>query len=298
MKRKEFLLFIVAASGMGIPMLARAAGRRKKMPVSLHIWVYAKNMPGYDVSPILVEIFSDLEYAGLDGVELMEHPLRDPGNVEIIAELIDRYGVALTGTSYGADMWDRSKHSEILEDVDNIMTNLAALKARTFGTSVGHPLGGRLKTEQELDAQATLLLKMIEMGKRNGIVLNLHNHTYEVENELFDLKGTLKRIPDVKLGPDLNWLLRAGLDPIWFLNEFREKIVFMHLRDQLQNGKWPESLGEGDVDFVEIGDTLKDIGFQGDVVIELAHEKGFTPTRALRDSIKMSRDYVRKTMGI
>ena len=201
----------------------------------------------------------------------------------------------LLGTSYGAAMWDKSKHMEILEDVENIMSNMARVKARTFGTSVGHP-AERMKTEDELDAQAELLLQLIALGKKNGVALNLHNHTYEVENNLFDLKGPLKRIPDIKLGPDTNWLLRAGVDPVSFLKEYQDNIVFIHLRDQLINGQWPESLGEGDVDFVQIGEVLHTIDFDGDLVIELAHEGGFVPTRPIKESLKMSREYMRETM--
>jgi sugar phosphate isomerase/epimerase len=128
--------------------------------------------------------------------------------------------------------------------------------------------------------------------------LNLHNHTYEVENNLFDLSGTLKRIPEVKFGPDLNWLLRAHVDPVDFLKRFRDNIVFLHLRDQLNNGKWTESIGEGDVDFKKIANTLRDIGFQGYAIIELAHEEGFKPTRPLRESLKMSREFIQKTINI
>jgi len=115
---------------------------------------------------------------------------------------------------------------------------------------------------------------------------------------MYDLRGTLKRIPDIGLGPDLNWLLRAGTNPLEFLREFRKQIVFLHLRDQLSNGKWPESMGEGNVNFKEIADVLKEINFSGQTIIELAHENGFVPTRPLKESLKMSRDYMRKTMGI
>ena len=72
----------------------------------------------------------------------------------------------------------------------------------------------------------------------------------------------------------------------------------MHLRDQHANGKWCEALGEGDVDFVEIGKTLKDIHYNGDVVIELAFENDFQPTRPLKETLKMSREYLKKTTGI
>lgn len=299
MKRRNFINLSLAATGMlsfGSPILSACRKRTSSIPVGAHVWVYAKNLPGRDVSPILDKIFSDMKYAGMDGIELMEKPFRNPETAGLIGELITRYGIPVIGTSYGENMWDPSRHNEILEDVENIMDNMATVKARTFGTSVGHP-SGRVKTEEELDSQAELLKKLIDIGERNGIVLNLHNHTYEVENNMFDLRGTMKRIPGIKLGPDLNWLLRAGVDPIAFLNEFRDNIVFLHLRDQLSDGRWSESVGEGDVDFKEIKEALDNIQFKGDIIIELAHENDFIPTRPIRESLKMSRDHVRKTMG-
>jgi sugar phosphate isomerase/epimerase len=270
---------------------------RKKITVGAHVWVYASTMPGYDVSTILDQIFSDVSYAGFDGVETMEQPLRSPLYTGQIKELTDKYKIKLIGSSYGADMWNKDKQNKIYEDVDLIFTNMASVGGRTFGVSVGEP-AGRKKTEQEFDNQAELLRKLIALGEKKGIVLNLHNHTAEVANNMYDLKGTLKRIPDVKLGPDLNWLLRAGINPVDFLHEFGKQIVFMHLRDQLTNGKWPESMGEGNVDFKEIAGVMKEINFRGDAIIELAHENGFVRTRPLKESLKMSRDYMRKTMGI
>jgi len=128
-------------------------------------------------------------------------------------------------------------------------------------------------------------------------VLNLHNHTYEVENGLHDLKGTLARIPGVKLGPDLNWLVRGGVDPDAFIREYGAQIVFLHLRDQKKDGRWSEALGEGDMDYAAIARALRDVGFTGCAVIELAHERDFKPTRPLRESLKLSREFVRNVLG-
>ena len=66
---------------------------------------------------------------------------------------------------------------------------------------------------------------------------------------------------------------------------------------EYKNGKWSESLGEGDVNFKTIGKTLDKIHFSGDLVVELAHEEDFERTRQYRESLKMSREYVKKTMG-
>lgn len=274
-----------------------AGNKKEKITVGAHVWIFASTQPGFDVSPVLDQIFSDVAYAGFDGVETMEQPLRSDVYTRQIGELIDKHKIKLIGSSYGADMWDKDKQNQIYEDVDLIFSNMGKLGGKTFGVSVGGP-PRRKKTEEEFDAQASLLRKLIRLGESKGIVLNLHNHVAEVADNMYDLHGTLKRIPDIKLGPDLNWLLRAGVDPIKFLREFKQQIVFLHLRDQLSNGKWPESMGEGDVDFREIAGGLKEINFKGPAIIELAHENGFTPSRPLKESLKMSREYMRKTMGI
>ena len=303
MNRRKFIqnasLSVLALSlsraGNSNPLLKENS--KKKITVGAHVWVYAASQPGYDVSPILSQIFSDVSYAGFDGVETMEHPLRSTVYTKQIKELTDQYKIKLIGSSYGADIWNKEKQNQIYEDVDLIFTNMASVGGRTFGVSVGEP-AGRKKTEVEFDNQAVLLRRLISLGEKKGIVLNLHNHTAEVENKMYDLRGTLKRIPEIKLGPDLNWLLRAGINPVDFLREFRKQIVFMHLRDQQSDGKWPESMGEGNVNFKEISEVMKEINFKGDAIIELAHENGFVRTRPLKESLKMSRDFMRKTMGI
>jgi sugar phosphate isomerase/epimerase len=267
----------------------------QKALVGAHPWIYAAQLPDYDITPAISKIFQDIKYAGYDGLELMHHPLRNHNTTLIIHEECDRYNLPVIGTSYGANMWDKTRHQEILEDAENIIINLASVGGRTFGTSVGK--APTKKTEEQLDDQAELLKKLIEICHTNGIVLNLHNHTYEIEDDMHDLKGTLQRIPDAKLGPDLNWLDRGGVDPIDFLKKYGHQVVFLHLRDQFNNGKWSESLGEGDVDFKVIGKMLKRMKFNGDIVIELAHEQDFVPTRPIRESLKLSREYIKTTMG-
>jgi len=132
---------------------------------------------------------------------------------------------------------------------------------------------------------------------KSGLTPNLHNHTHEVTDSMHDLNGTLKRIPDFPLGPDLNWLIRGGVDPVSFIQKYKKQIVYLHIRDQYKNGEWSEAVGEGDTDFVSISNALHDIEFDGIAAIELAFPDNFTPTREIRDSFKQSREYVKKVFG-
>ncbi len=279
----------------GCSSIQFGAKSKKKILVGGHPWVYAATQSNYDIYPVLDGIFADMSYAGLDGIELMHTALRYPDAVERIKALSDKNNLPVIGTSFGGAIWDHEQHEAVFEDARLVVTRLAKVGGRTFGTSVGK--APKTKTEAQLDAQAQLLRRLMKLCDDNGVVLNLHNHTYEVENDMHDLRGTLERIPDVKLGPDLNWLLRGGVDPVKFIETYGKNIVFLHIRDQNADGTWSEAVGEGDMDYVAIGRALKAAGFKGDAVIELAHERSFKPTRPLRDSLKMSRISVRKTMG-
>jgi sugar phosphate isomerase/epimerase len=268
---------------------------KRKIVVGGHPWVYAATQPKNDIYPILDRIFADMSYAGLDGIELMHTALRPADSVETIRELSKKHSLRVIGTSFSGDMWDRAQHEAISQDARTVVSHLAEVGGWTFGVSVGK--APQPKTPAQLDAQAELLRGIIALCQSRGVVLNLHNHTYEVENGLHDLKGTLARIPDVKLGPDLNWLVRGGVNPVGFLKTYGSQIVFLHLRDQKADGKWSEAMGEGNMDYGAIGKALQEIEFSGDAVIELAHEGNFKPTRLLRDSLKMSRAYVKQTLG-
>ncbi len=283
-----------------IPALAltsaasRAFSATPKVLVGAHPWVYAATLPHYDINPALDRIFEDMSYAGMDAIELMEIALRPENSVGRIQELSRKHHLPVLGTSYGANLWKREEHESILKDARLVIERLGKLEGRTLGTSVGD--AGGPKSSQQLDAQAEILRKIMSICEDNGIVLNLHNHIYEVANNEHDLKGTLERIPEIKLGPDLDWLRGAGIDPLDFIHRYGPRIVFAHLRDRKADGQWSEAIGEGNTDFAAIGNALRELSFSGDLVIELAHPSGFRLTRPLRESLKMSRQYVKEVM--
>jgi len=272
------------------------AAAPEKVELDAHLWVYASRFPPHwDCTPILDEVFSDLKYAGFDGLEIMEPVLKHDDAVERLLELQHKHKLRLSGTSFSGNMWNREEHQKILDDVETVSERLAKAGGKTFGISVGD--AGRKKTGKELDAQADLLKKIIDVCRRNKIEPNMHNHTYEMEHDMLDFKGTIERVPELKLGPDLNWLVRANVDPVWFINTYGDRMVYMHLRDQYANGKWTEAVGEGSTNFAAIAAALKNINYNRKAAVELAFESGTTPARPVRESWKMSRDFVRKVFG-
>ena len=284
-----------ALAAAGADPTATLAQPAKKIMVGAHLWVYAATQPGYDPMPVMEDVFADVSAAGLDCLELMHIALRHKDAVERIGALIRKYKLPVIGTSFDGPMWDREKHAAIYDDAETVIARLAALGGRTLGVGVG--AAPKPKSDEQLDAQADLLRRIMALCSKHNVVLNLHNHTYEVENNEHDLKGTLARIPGIKLGPDLNWLVRARVDPVDFILRHGGTNVFLHLRDQKADGKWSEAMGEGSMDYAAIGKALRKINFAGDAMIELAFEDGFKLTRPLRETLRMSREYIRRTLG-
>lgn len=288
--------FIKTSSALtaGLMLQPQNCFSENTIPLYGHLWVYAsKYPPNWDCTPILDTAFSDIKNAGLAGIELMEYVVKHDDAVNRLNGLKDKYKLPVIGSSYYGDMWDKTQQQHILEDIQLVIERLHAVGATMIGLTVGD--AEHIKTEDELDVQAETVKRIMSICKKNDIQPNLHNHVFEVKDDLHDLKGTLKRIPDIKLGPDLNWLVRAGVDPVWFIKTYADKIVFMHIRDQYANGKWTEYVGEGSTNFKAIAQTLKEINYNGKAAIELAFDDA--PKHAVGEDWKMSADYVKKVFG-
>lgn len=290
MQRRHLLTagLAIAAAGLAAPRAKR------RVRVGAHLWAFAANQPGYDAYPVIDEVFAQMAVAGLDGIELMHLVLLHEDSVVRIRELSKRHKLPVIGSSWSANLWDAATHTAALTQAVTVVERLQATGGRTLGLSVGD--AGRRKTEAELDAQAKALREVLRLCADHGIVPNLHNHVYEVRDNEHDLSGTLARIPEFKLGPDLGWLFRAKVDPVDFIRRRGRQMVFAHLRNEKADGKWPEDLTEGVIDYQAIGKALHEADFRGDLVIELAHEKGFRPTRPLGQSIGLSRRHVSAVM--
>ena len=267
---------------------------KAKVAVDAHVWAYASRYPpDWDCTPILDQVFSDIKSAGYDRIELMESIFKHDDAVNRLNDLVHKYNLPITGTSYYGDMWNKDQQQHILEDIELVIERLHSTGGKMIGLTVGD--AKRIKTEDELDTQADTLKKIMVICKKNKINPNLHNHTFEVTNALHDLKGTLKRIRDIKLGPDLNWLVRGGVDPVWFIKTYGHRMVYMHIRDQKADGKWTEAVGEGVIDFRAIAKALKEMNYRGRAAVELAFDA--PPNREVKEDFRLSRNYVKKVFG-
>lgn len=102
--RRDFFQSAAALSPSALVMPQRTLGflaDRTKVNLCGHLWVYAsKYPPNWDCSPILEQVFSDMSYAGLYGIELMEVLLRSDNAVAQILAYSKKYNIKVSGSSY------------------------------------------------------------------------------------------------------------------------------------------------------------------------------------------------------
>ncbi len=103
MSRREALR-AAAVVALGASRIARGQEAARRVLVGGHPWVYAATRPKNDITPALDEIFADMAYAGLDGIELMHTALRPNDAVDRIAALSERHHLPVLGTSFGGTM--------------------------------------------------------------------------------------------------------------------------------------------------------------------------------------------------
>jgi len=88
-----------------------------------------------------------------------------------------------------------------------------------------------------------------------NVDLLFHNHESELEDEggdcVFDF--LMREVPQMKLEPDVGWVLAAGVDPVALMKKYNEKIRIIHFKD-LDVGKVKadrdhcfRAVGEGDL---------------------------------------------------
>jgi sugar phosphate isomerase/epimerase len=123
----------------------------------------------------------------------------------------------------------------------------------------------------------------------------VHQHAPELREEAREWRSELRNTnPDlVSFCVDVDWLKRGGQDPMALLKEAGKRIASLHLRSA-RNGVWMEELGDGDIDYRQVAAYMKEIGYQGYLVVELAYEKQTNPTRNLEENMRRSRLYAEK----
>jgi sugar phosphate isomerase/epimerase len=118
-------------------------------------------------------------------------------------------------------------------------------------------IAGWIKFAQQLNQYA---IKLAE----HDIQLAYHNHAFEferLENGRAILEVILEHAPQVQWQADVAWVVRAGENPLFWLERYQERLQSVHVKDLALHGSNPEendwaNLGEGQIAWTQILQSL------------------------------------------
>ena len=137
--------------------------------------------------------------------------------------------------------------------------------------------------------------EIIEMCKKHNMLLAYENVHWAYYNYIGFFKELKKYSPQIKGVLDIKQARQSGVDYREFIKEMNQDIVTVHLSDIKADGKMCLP-GKGIVDFDEMFSLLKDVGFDGAMLIEV-YENDFEKLEELMDSYNFLKEKAKKIFG-
>jgi len=214
---------------------------------------------------------------GYDGVELA---LADPEEINVaqVKDLIQKYNLELpvisTGRVFSEEkLWFTHPDEEIrcaaIQRVKDMVELASQFKANV---NIGRVRGDIFKDEEEIKVEERFFSTMNEcadFASNYGVELLLEPvNRYETNfinsvEEAVDIVEKIDR-QNVKLMPDVFHMNIEDTSILNSLRKAKQKVSYVHFADS--NRQAP---GQGHLDFPKIISTLKDIGYNGFVTVEI-----------------------------
>ena len=221
-----------------------------------------KNMDG--ALKALAEMgYKFVEFAGFFGIPADE-----------IKAMLDKYGLKVSGTHTG---WQ-----EIAEHYEETLAYHKAIG----NTRIIVP-GADLTTKAKLDAFIDMMNEFQPKLAAEGITLGYHNHDHEFkpnQDGLIPEEELLART-NLLLEVDTYWVYAAGKDPVTFLQEHKDRIRVIHLKDG-KGGDACASLGQGIAPVAQVRQAAIQLGLE--MVVE---SEGLEPTGL--EEVRRCMDFLR-----
>ena len=250
---------------------------------------------GFDHVKQIDKIAETVAEAGFPAIELHHMALEGDDFRPRITSALRPGGLELIGASHGQPLWNIAEYERALEVLDVHSDKLSEMGE---GLKCGLSCSGKhlaQRSDRENKHLVEAWTETAEIFNSKDLILAYHTHGEPLE----DILHLVENVPDLMfLGPDLDWLRVGGVEPEAFLREHADQLTMIHIRDYHLGDERTAALGEGDVDYAELGGILDEIGFQGDLIVELALPSGTRPEKPVLDLLRDSREHLRETMGI
>jgi inosose dehydratase len=251
------------------------------------------------------QAITDVSALGFPGIQLRANSIAEfNGSAQAVRDLLDQNKLKLVAFSSGELDVDSS------EDAQLMLHSANAKFVHDAGGGYLQVIGARPKNRLVTDQDYTNMGRMLtDLGKRTadiGVPLGFHNHMYSLGQSVGEVDKIFDAVDTryAKLELDIAHYWAAGGDPAKAIPEYRDRLLFLHIKDVVDVTPSKESdnhpyrfveLGQGKVDIPAVFAALQQIQFSGWAVIEL--DGPTDPSRTPKQSAEISKTYVEQKLG-
>ncbi len=237
---------------------------------------------GESIRDNMADIVACLARLGYEGVETGGRHF-DLVSPEYYRDLYARYNIEPVAIHSGGTFWDSAQAARDMENNSRLIEFACEVGFRFFVMS-----GNRTETAETMKKSAEFYNRIAASCQEAGLIFAYHNHKWEFADDAVVLNALLSNTDRslVHLVPDTAWILRAGYCPAKAIEQHKDRIAYLHLKDIL--GQDLCELGRGEVDFDSIFALLPHLSIDW-----LAVEQDET-SRTPQESLAISFEYLRE----
>ena len=260
----------------------------KFVMVKTHSFRLGYNTNSWGATPDLEEMFGNIAKAGWEGVELISLSLDWLGTPNHLSKTLKKNGLVVSSMfgrvdEIGSDEW------KMIEREKRRIEYGSELGSKVYAfTGPKRPLN-RKPTEDEFKKFAGQVEILIDHASNFGQTLAFHAHPASLAETEKEQDVLFSYVSELQICLDVSISALMGEDPVSQLKKYASRLAYVHLKD-VDYGKFcVMGQGIGLIDFMEVKNTLIDIGYDGWVVGELGSG---ADTGAVQSCIK-NREYLR-----
>lgn len=161
-------------------------------------------------------------------------------------------------------------------------------------------------TEKDYARYGGMLNRIGEMAREYGVHAHYHNHTDAVGENLTDVEKLMEEtdFDKVSLMLDIGHATKDFVElphrerAIYFLEKYWDRIHYLEFKDWNADTDLNTPVGEGEADYLKIFDLIRDKGYAGWITVEQNGNDGLSRGRSPKTCASISREYIRKHLGV
>jgi len=246
------------------------------------------------------QAIEDIAAVGFQGIQLRSNSIAEFGSPAAVRDLLSQHELKFVALSSG----------DLLSDSASVKKSIAEHTAhakflREAGGMYLQILDNRPKGRVALpDDYKQMGKALTELGKRTadlGIPLGYHNHMGSLGERPEELDQIMSASDPryVKLELDIAHCFQGGGDPAKAIEKFRDRLLFVHLKDVEHVSKSIYrfvELGHGLVDVPAVFESLQKIKFRGWAIVEL--DEVPPNAHSPKEAAAANKEYLHEKLGL